>query len=511
MAAGYAASCAADSGNATARAPCQPGANTDPDDDDAYSVTADECDAKARVVYDSKVNGLVIGRMVVGGVGVLLCGLAMMHIYGHGRHKRSLAVRLQLGMLAFNFIFAVADVTPHNLRHLSGEHCGSAVLSDGRHADIAGQCLPDTVSFLGVYGTTMYELMMVLVSVHTLRTDRSDVPPRHERGLHLLCVGAGVAAATGYFVRCRDLNREMAAILADANYEASARNWPGATRYDQLLGAAADLPGVLWGWALAPVALALVCWAYQRVLYRALLKAWKGAAAQNTAFAASDLLAVIGLDPDSDTRARLLQLRRRGYEEVVKPLEPYVIIIFLFAMPQIVALSRACVDQTEAAVDISITLALNQATSHADRPCLYVVELVMAWRAVALAAVYLLPDPQTRAEAFSVPELCRRVWARLSAVVAASCSRRSALAGGGVRFPDNEINGIALVPLEQNAGRSSSFRKADRDIERMGSMASRNLTSLDLAAATVAHEAGDQTHRATMDPADSQIPYQLMD
>jgi len=459
------------------------------------------------------VNGLVIGRMVVGGVGVLLCGLAMMHIYGHSRHKRSLAVRLQLGMLAFNFIFAVADVTPRNLRHLSGQRCGSTVLSDGRHADIAGQCLPETVSFLGVYGTTMYELMMVLVSVHTLRTDRSDIPPRHERGIHLLCVGAGVAGATGYFVRCRDLNRGMAAIIADVDYQVSASAWTGvtATRYNQLLGAAADLPGVLWGWALAPVALALVCWAYQRVLYRALLKAWKAAAAQNTAFEASDLLAVIGLDPSSDTRARLLQLRRRGYEEVVKPLEPYVIIIFLFAMPQIVAVLRACVDQTEAAVNAKFALIFQAARDDASFPCQHVVELVMACRAVALAAVYLLPDPQTRAEAFAVPDLCRRVWARLSAAVAASCSRRSALAGGGVRFPDNEIDGIALVPLEQGAGRSSSFRKADRDIERMGSMASRNLTSLDLAAATVAHAAGDQEDHATMDPADSQIPYQRMD
>ena len=510
MTAGYAASCVADSGNPTARTPCQLRANTDPDDDDAYSHTAGVCEANE--TYDSKVNGIVIGRMVVGGVGVLLCGLAMMHIYGHGRHKRSLAVRLQLGMLAFNFIFAVADVTPTNLRQLSGTYCTTAVLSDGRHEDIAGRCVPRAVSFLGVYGTTMYELMMVLVSVHTLRTDRSGIPPRHERGLHLLCVGAGVAAATGFFVRCRELNRGMAAIIAEADYKQSASTWTGAERlrYDQLLGAAADLPGLLWGWALAPVALALVCWAYQRVLYRALLKAWTGAAAQNTAFEASDPLALIGLDPGSDTRAKLLQLRRGGYDEVVKPLEPYVIIIFLFAIPQIVALSRACADQTEAAIDSSRTVAI-AATSDAGLPCLYVVEFAMAWRAVALAAVYLLPDPKSRAEAFAVSELCRRVCARLLAAVAASCSRRSALAGDGVHFPDNEIDGIALVPLEQGAGRSSSFRKADRDIERMGSMASRNLTSLDLAAAAVAHEAGDHPDHATMDSADSQIPYQRMD
>ena len=56
----------------------------------------------------------------------------------------------------------------------------------------------------------------------------------------------------------------------------------------------------------------------------------------------------------------------------------------------------------------------------------------MAFRAVVLAAVYLLLDPQVRAEAFAIPELCRKVWAK-------------AAGGGGddgVRFPQNELDGI---------------------------------------------------------------------
>ena len=71
---------------------------------------------------------------------------------------------------------------------------------------------------------------------------------------------------------------------------------------------------------------------------------------------------------------------------------------------------------------------------------------------------YLLLDPYP-CRGICRPELCRRMWARL---VAASCSRRSALAGGGVHFPDGVIDGIALVPVEQGAGRSSSFSKAGR-------------------------------------------------
>ena len=48
--------------------------------------------------------------------------------------------------------------------------------------------------FLGVWGTTMYELMMVLVSTHALRTGVGSISSYRERALHLLCVGTRVAA-----------------------------------------------------------------------------------------------------------------------------------------------------------------------------------------------------------------------------------------------------------------------------------------------------------------------------
>ena len=111
----------------------------------------------------------------------------------------------------------------------------------------------------------------------------------------------------------------------------------------------------------------------------------------------------------------------------------------------------------------------------------------MAFQAAVLAAVDLLLDPQVRAEAFDIPGLCRKVW------------DKAASPSGGVRFPKNELDGIALVPAE-GEGRSSSFGKADTDIKRMGSMASKNLAELDF------QDSGEPG-----DPTDSQIPYQRME
>ena len=122
--------------------------------------------------------------------------------------------------------------------------------------------------------------------------------------------------------------------------------------------------------------------------------------------------------------------------------------IFLFAIPQIIGVTEACTEQTGA----TINQGLNGGDGDAALPCEYIVQLVMAFRAAVLAAVYLLPDPQVRAEAFEMPELCRKVWIR------------AAGAGGGrVRFPPNELDGVVLVPAE-GKGRSSSFGKADTDI-----------------------------------------------
>ena len=462
----------------------QPGAGPtvappDDPDDDFYASNATVCDEWRPFIR--RLNGLTVAKSVVGGAATVLCAVAVMHIVGHGRYKHSLATRLVLGMLLSNLVVAVVDIVPINLRRLSGELCSWTVIAPG-FTDPAAQCLPTAVMFLGVWSTTMYELMMVLVSTYVLRAGAADIPARAERALHLLCIGTGVCALLGFYFRCRNLTLDAAAEdAADGDRRSVISVDAGYAETHQRLKA---LPGLLWGWALGPVTLAFLGWISQRVLYRRLLKEWADAAARNRDFDETDVMAVVGLDSTVGIRAQLLGLTKQAYDDVVEPLERYVVVIFLFVIPQAVGLTGACTMQTQAAYHQGWT----GDGEAAQLPCEDIVELVMAFRAAVLAAVYLLPDPQVRAEAFDVPELCRKVWAKATGA-----------GGGGVRFPkNNELDGIALVPAE-GENRSKSFGKADTDVKRMGFMASRKLTELDF-----------QDSGEPVDPADSQIPYQLM-
>ena len=111
-------------------------------------------------------------------------------------------------MLGSNVILAVIDIVPTNLRQISGPRCGFTLIGAAYADDTTVNCLPTAIKFFAVCSTVMYELMMVLVSTHVLKTGVGGILPRREQALHLLCISIGVAAFLGHFFRCRELQRE---------------------------------------------------------------------------------------------------------------------------------------------------------------------------------------------------------------------------------------------------------------------------------------------------------------
>ena len=69
---------------------------------------------------------------------------------------------------------------------------------------------------------------------------------------------------------------------------------------------------------------------------------------------------------------------------MVKPLELVVVVIFLFTVPQIIGLTPRFRDQSK-----SLYVQGWRGNAAAALPCELVIELVMAFRAPVLAAVYL--------------------------------------------------------------------------------------------------------------------------
>ena len=186
--------------------------------------------------------------------------------------------------------------------------------------------------------------------------------------------------------------------------------------------------------------------------------------------------------------------------------QPYVLVVVLFAIPQVVAVTAACQAHTHRAFDKGYN-----GDADAALPCENVAAFVLAWRSVCLGAVYLLPAPTVRAQALDLPELCRRAWRRL---VGGSAG------GDRIRFAARaELDGAGLVPAADADAerRPGSYGRADRDVERMGSMAFERLSELDAdaAAAARAQAGGGQAEAdedgADRDPAHSQIPYQRME
>ena len=284
-----------------------------------------------------------------------------------------------------------------------------------------------------------------------------------------------MAALLGYYYQCKHLQLGFAAIVAAAGQK---RRNVAPAENDQLYQLEQDingLPGLLWGWALGPTVLAAMCWLYQRRLYRNMLREWDDADAQNRAVAGTHMSAFLGLDPQADTRTKLLELKKEAYVAVVKPLEPYVVVIILFVIPQAISVSSACQAQTEDGYTQGYA-----GDEDTALPCEVVASLVLAFWAPALTVVYMLGsgDRCTRAELLDAKGLLRRAWAR----AAGSCCGDRARMAGGVRFLGNEPDRAALMQTG-GEGQPRSFGNADRDIVRMGSMASQNLTELDLAAA----------------------------
>ena len=164
-------------------------------------------------------------------------------------------------------------------------------------------------------------------------------------------------------------------------------------------------------------------------------------------------------------RATLLQERKRGFEETVKPIEPFVLVVLLFTIPLVVASTSGCKEQTKRAWTPA---------TEPELPCELVCHSVLALRAAALSAVFFA-NRRNRAEIWSFRELCRKVGARLSGGVARL--------GYGIGSQTHRVrfgtNPYRADDDARSAGGSRSFGRADVDVQRMGPMAQERLFELD--------------------------------
>ena len=478
------------------------------DDDDFYSLNPDACERQRQ--YLAGLNALAYTKSALGAVGMIACGAALLVIVG-SRKDRTLAGRMLTGVFVSNFhgvfIYATADIVPTNAFHASGPKCWSRVVGP-RYPDTVARCFPAALMFSGVYMSVFYELMMISVSIAALKSGRSAIPKCPETAGHVVCTLAGIVAALVYFVRCRSMQEQMAALVAaygDENFQGW--NSTDVVRFQEVDEEFHHLPNVFWGWALVPEGVALVVWVYQQHLSRALQNEINAAAEKGWLRDSGDLVAVMGLDRGFATRAVLLDQCRTAIRDVVGPLQPFVLVIFAFAIPQVVGVSPECQSETERSFHRSFE---NPDTA---LPCTFIASMVLSFRAMSLAAVFFW-DASHRAALFRFWRLVGKVWSRLNG----GCGTGPSGSGYGklVQFRENEIDGIQLVETD-GEGRSSSFRRADNDVRLAGPETMAILFELDasqaareLATDTAAVERDDVGSDVGSDPSASRVPYELM-
>ena len=134
------------------------------------------------------------------------------------------------------------------------------------------------------------------------------------------------------------------------------------------------------------------------------------------------------------SKRRLLELIKEGYDEIARPLEPFVVIFIFFGVPACVMATDFCQESSQVKENG------NFATHITVGKCDVVCELILAFRSMATVAVYFYPR-EHRTEVYHVRVMWRRLRARVSGWFRLGTSRR----GSGVTFRGIMLEEVQMI------------------------------------------------------------------
>eukprot|EP00035_Acanthoeca_spectabilis_P002220 m.86004 g.86004 ORF g.86004 m.86004 type:complete len:786 (+) comp11433_c0_seq1:411-2768(+) len=383
------------------------------------------------------INRIVLATSIVGGVSMVGCLTVMLVIVAYSKDRAAVRERSMLSLFLFNMVYSSANIIPVNRLQTDLSLCGDldlpfSTIRFGR-----------AWWFFGKYGLVMSELLILGTSVWVLTRGVRSLPPRIEAALHGLClVGAFIAFAV-FYTLCQAINRDgyneqtqteskgnVIAYLSfadDGNDDVSSapaqdRFESARLRYDSLLQ-------VMLLAYMGFLGVAIVLWIFLRWQFSRLVEAWRHRVVDAEKEWARDLW-----DPQSQgvlrTRQMLLLMAKEAYEEVAKPLEPFVFIFVLFGIPAAVMASSYCEKHSGAQVgdqqdNTDGTFYLSYGL------CDVWCELILAFRSLATVLLYF-SWRENRQQLWAGRTLLRRLGGRLLGCVP---GRRS----GRVRFRDTGL------------------------------------------------------------------------
>ena len=164
--------------------------------------------------------------------------------------------------------------------------------------------------------------------------------------------------------------------------------------------------------------LVLALWLWQRAVLHRLLAQWDAARDK----AEREVEEVFNSGQRAlllNTKRALLHTAKDGFDEIARPLEPYIAVFVAFSVPVIVTATTPCEAQT---------------SRHLTVGCQHICQMLLALRPLATAAVFFA-DGECRRQLLGGAELARRVGLRLRNFAAWVVGRRETTGGGDrVRF-----------------------------------------------------------------------------
>jgi hypothetical protein len=272
---------------------------------------------------------------------------------------------------------------------------------------------------------------------------------RRETLLHTTCAVAGIAAFVGFFVKSGEIECEGYNADTQAEFHSNAFSHLDASddfddtdpdslagrqfaearnKYDTLV------QRMLQVW-IAFLVLCVLLWFYLRYTFARLTKRWLVTLSEAEEQWDRDLWA-----PDQQgerkTKRRFLELTKETYDELFRPLEPFVAVFIVFGVPAFVMATDYCNEHSQVStVFVGFVPTINVGK------CDVVCELILSFRSLATVAVYFY-SREHRNEVYHVRTLWRRLRARVTGWFQSSDQRYSS----GVRFRGLMLEEVKMIP-----------------------------------------------------------------
>jgi hypothetical protein len=333
----------------------------------------------------------------------------------------------------------------------------------------------------GKYGLVSYELLIVGASIHAVLRRQSPISLPFEASLHITCIVAAMTAFAVFYVFSGHIQRagynndiQHAAIVNTYNHlrndddfndiapdiAASHRFQNERDAYDELVR------WMLMVWDFL-VCAALLLWVVLRIVHYDAMRALRVEAAAEAFAEATDEWAATRRSAWG-ARRQLLNARREAFDTVVKPLEPYVVVFIIFALPAFVMSTEFCRSHSGVtSSDVGVTMGGNVALGLAAMDfgtCDVWCELALAFRSLGTVVVFLMRR-ERRVEVLSVCTTCRKLWARVAFCFAACfrCKKTHPYVqiNGECDDGDEEIHDVASGSVRWSIDPTSLNRHGD--------------------------------------------------